>query len=263
MKLSRILAVLCLASPTLLAGQQKPEDVVRAFFKAEDGNRWLDAARMLDLKSFERIRRDFVEGMRHRPDFGAPTVESMMRMDPDMPRSVAEYQVAQWQKQMLDYDLLAQDFARVPSVDALGALSMEEAAARWLEAKGPEWQTERSWRDPRNRRAMNCSGLSDSAAKALQVKNSRESRAVIRGATSDSGSVSYVVIDVVHPRFPVADTVEAGRGPLPRAIRLRKIAGVWRIEPAADLPNANGMGGSYSVGIACGEGSLIEKAVVK
>lgn len=263
MRFSGILAALCFASPTLLGGQQKPEDVVRAFFKAEDENRWLDAARMLDLKSFERIRSDFIQGVRHRSDYAGPTVESMMRMDPDMPRSVAEYQVAQWQKQMQDYDLLGQDFARVPSVDALGALSTEEAAARWLEAKGPEWQTERSWRDARNRRAMNCSGLTDSAAKALQMKNSREPRAVIRGATSDSGSVSYVVIDVVHPRYAGADPVEEGHGPLPRAIKLRKIAGVWRIEPAADLPNANGMGGTYAVAIACGEGSLIEKPVVK
>ena len=262
MRFSRILAVLCFASPALLAGQQKPADVVRAFFKAEDENRWLDAARMLDLKSFERIRRNLIEGVRHRPDFPGPTVESMMRMDPDMPRSVAEYQVTQWQKQMRDYDPLAQDFARVPSVDALAALSTEEAAARWLEAKGPEWQTERSWRDARNRRAMNCSGLTDSAAKALQIKSSREPRAVIRGATSDSSSISYVVIDVVYPRHADADTVEAGHGLLPRAIRLRKIAGVWRIEPAADLPNANGMGGSYSVAVACGEGSLIEKPVV-
>jgi hypothetical protein len=262
-RFSRILAALCLASPTLLGGQQKPEDVVRAFFKAEDENRWLDAARMLDLKSFERIRRNLIEGVRHRSDFPGPTVESLMRMDPDMPRAVAEYQAAEWRKQMRDYDIIAQDFARVSSVDSLAALSVEDAAARWLEAKGPEWQTERSWRDPRNRRAMNCSGLTDSAAKALQIKNSREPRAVIRGVTSDSGSVSYVVIDVVHPRFPVADTVDAGRGPLPRAIRLRKIAGVWRIEPAADLPNANGMGGTYSVTVACGEGSLIEKPVVK
>ena len=263
MRFSRILAALCFASPTLLAGQQKPQDVVRAFFQAEDDNRWLDAARMLDLKSFERIRSDFIQGVRHRSDFRGPTVESMMRMDPDMPRSVAEYQVAQWQRQMQDFDLLAQDFARVPSVDSLAALSVEEAAARWLEAKGPEWRTEISWRDARNRRAMNCSGLPDSAAKTLQIKNSRESRAVIRGATPDSGSVSYVVIDVVHPRFPVSETVEAARGPLPRAIRLRKIADVWRIEPSFDLPDANGMGGMYTVAVACGEGSLIEKPVVK
>jgi len=262
-RFSRILTVLCFVSPTLLAGQQKPQDVVRAFFKAEDDRRWLDAARILDLKSFEGIRRELIEGVRHRPDFRGPTVESLMRMDPDMPRAVAEFQVAEWQKHMREYDLIAQDFARVPSVDSLAALSVEEAAARWLEARGPEWRTEISWRDSRNRRAMNCSGLPDSAARALQIRSSREPRAVIRGATSDSGSVSYVVIDAVYPRYASADTVEEGHGPLPRAIRLRKIAGVWRIEPAADLPNANGMGGMYAMAVACGEGSLIEKPVVK
>ena len=235
---------------------QSPRDVVQAFFNAEDQDRWLDAARMLDLTVFERVRKNFVEGMRHRGDFRAPTVESLMQMDPKLPRAVAEYQVAEWQTNFTDSAFLGQEFARTQSVEALAALSVEEAAARWLEAKGPVWETEMRWRDARSRPQMNCAGMSDSAAKALQIRSSRQSRAVIRGATPDTGAFSYVVIDVVYSPTALPDTTLTGRGPLPRAITLRKVANTWRIEPAADLPNANGMGGVYGVGVACGEGSI-------
>jgi len=236
--------------------QERPQEVVRAFFAAEQEGRWVDAARSLDLIAFERIRKTTVEAARHRREFAGPTVESLLRLDPDMPRAVAEYQVLQWQRQMHDYDYLAQEFAHVSSPDTLAALPVLDAAARWLEAKGPVWRTELQWRDARARPRNDCPGLSDSAIKAMQIKEAQGPRAVIRASTPDTGTVSYVVIDVEFPGVSHADT--SGRaGPLPRAIELRKSAGEWRIEPAPDLPNSNGMGGMYAYAVACEKGSPI------
>jgi len=248
-------AILMCASGVAVA-QQKPEDVVRAFFKAEDQGRWSDAARMLDLPAVERIRAVTVYGLQHMKDYPPPSVESLMRMEPDLPRAVAEYRVKEMQQEMSSYDILAQDFARVTSVDTLASMTLEEAAARWLEAKGPEWRTELQFRNPRARPRNDCARLSDSAMKALQIKEARGPRAVVLGATPDTGSVSYVVVSVA---FPGAEQVDSLRraGPLPRAIELRKLAGVWKIEPASDLPSSNGLGGSYVYSVACGEGSLI------
>jgi hypothetical protein len=243
------------------AHAQHPEDVVRRFFAAEDEGRWLDAARMLDLSAFERIRKTAVEAARHRGDFVGPTVESLMRMDPDMPRTVAEYQVREWQRHMHDYDFLAQEFAHIASADTLAALPVDGAAARWLEAKGPAWRTELQWRDPRNRPRNDCPmSLSDSAIKALELRQARRPRAVILGATTDTGTVSYVVVDIMFPGVSRADSV-LRQGPLARAIELRRSSGTWRIEPAPDLPSANGMGGVYTYAVTCGKGSIIEKPV--
>ena len=187
----------------------------------------------------------------------------MLRMDPKMPRAVAEYQIKQWQENANGNDFLAQEFARVTSVDTLVALSVQEAAARWLEAKGPEWRTELTWRSGRGRPEVSCPGMSDSVARAVYLHTAKESRAVIRGATPDTGSLSYVVIDVVFERHPVADSLSIGRSPLPRAMVLRKLAGVWKVEPAADLPNANGMGGSYAFGIGCAKPGATDKSISK
>ena len=261
MRLWRPVAALLLILPTRLLCQQKPEEVVREFFRAEDQNRWLDAARMLDLNAFERIRRTTVQGVRHMKDYPPPTVESMMRMDPKMPRAVAEYRVKEMQQQMRDFDIIAEQFARVTSVDTLAALSVEDAAARWLEAKGPEWRTELVWRHGQGLLEVNCPGLADSAARAIYMANAKEPRAVIRGATPDTGSVSYVVIDVDYPRVTRRDSADLWEGPLPRAVTLRRVQGVWKIEPAADLPDANGMGGSYSVSIGCTKPPPIDKPV--
>ena len=259
MRYWRLLALLLLLSPEQLLCQQKPEEVVRAFFGAEDQSRWLDAARMLDLNAFERIRKTTVQGVRHMKDYPPPTVESMMRMDPNMPRAVAEYQVKATQQQMRDYDIIAEQFARVTSVDTLAALSVEDAAARWLEAKSPEWRTELTWRHARGRTEIKCPGLTDSAARAIYIASAKEPRAVIRGATPDTGSVSYVVIDVDYPRITHRDSADLRYGPLPRALTLRRVEGAWKIEPAADLPDANGMGGSYSFSVGCTKLPPIDK----
>jgi hypothetical protein len=118
-----------------------PDEVARAFFKAETDGRWLDAARLLDLSLFEVYLRDYTKQSGPERAFSL-TPEMLQNADPDMPRAVAEYQVKRAREGFKKYDPIPNEFARVASRDSLAALSTEEAAARWLEAKDPRWKTE-------------------------------------------------------------------------------------------------------------------------
>jgi hypothetical protein len=68
------------------------------------------------------------------------TPEQLQKTDPQMPRDVAEYEVKKARDSYMDFDPVKFEFARVPSRDSLASLSVDEAAARWLEAKDRRWR---------------------------------------------------------------------------------------------------------------------------
>lgn len=234
-------------------GQSNAGDVVRAFFKAEDENRWLDAARMLDLRRFEPIQRNAVTASR-----GAIrqiTAQELMKLDPGMPRAAAEYQVKRMNEVRRTHNYLLDEFARVTSVDSLAALSTEQAAARWLEAQGPEWKMELSARDSGTAPKVDCPELSDSAKRAL-VRSARMPRATILGETERSDSLRYVVLGEDFGMVHIPDPTVNGPSLSPHVITLVNVAGAWKIVPALDMPRSNGLGGMTSFAIACGQGTL-------
>jgi len=243
--LGLVLLAMVVARP--LGGQSSPEDVVRAFFKAEDDGRWIDAARMLDLKRFEAIHRDAVNGLRNRDKYHRATAEDLMKLDPDMPRAAAEYQIRMTNAYSRVEDILSQQFARVPTVDSLAALSTEEAAARWLEAEGPEWTTDRSIQHSRMP-LVDCPGLSASEKRAMLIKTARDTRSVVVGSTSGSDSIRYVV---VGQEFSPPRATVGGFYLSPRVMTLVNVAGFWRIVPSGDMPRSNGLGGSSTFAISC------------
>lgn len=236
-------------------GQSSPADEVRAFFKAEDESRWLDAARMLDLESFAPIQRNAITASRQRGTFRQMTAEDLMKFDPDMPRAVAEYQVKRT-NEMRTRDYVLDEFARVTSVDSLAALSTEKAAARWLEAQGPEWKTELSFRDARTTPKVDCPDLSDSAKRARIVRSARMPRATVLGETERSDSLRYVVVGEDYGSVHIPDRTVKGGTLSPHVITLVNVAGVWKIVPTLDMPRSNGLGGMTMVSIACGKGTF-------
>ena len=224
-----------------------PEEVVRQFFKAEDDGRWLDAARVLDLKRFEAIRQMTLRGLRTLRPPAAITPEKMMQMDPDMPRVVAEYQAKQTSRGFQEFDLLASEFARVPSADSLERLPVDEAAARWLEAKDPRWQEERDRRRGSNRGRMECPPEVDSLkAKAL---NQVRPTAVILGATSGDSTRYVVVGSAFAPRPPRHQ--ESVIDLSPNVVTLVRVTGGWKIVPTPDMVGSTGFGGNMTVSLAC------------
>jgi hypothetical protein len=70
------------------------------------------------------------------------TVEEYLAHDPEMPRAVAEYQVAQWAKPSNARDNLAREFPGITSVEALAALSADAMFARWIAGKSIRSQFE-------------------------------------------------------------------------------------------------------------------------
>lgn len=131
--------------PAARRTEPKPPDVMRAFFDAVAHERWVEAAAMLDLELLERGRRQQMEWRRHPPPDNPPTVEELMRHDPEMPRAVAEYQIAQAERfKSTAGEMLSFEYANVRDTTMLVRMSALELGARWLEAQDSRYQMRRS-----------------------------------------------------------------------------------------------------------------------
>jgi hypothetical protein len=145
---SRLVVAVALAAAGAapVHAQESPAQVAAAFFKAVAEERWRDAARQLDLAAFDRFRRERIAAARlPQPPHRQTTVEDLLRHDPDMPRAVAEYQIRKMTEARRHvFNWVDHEFAGVADVDALAALSAEESAARWLQARDLRWQSRRA-----------------------------------------------------------------------------------------------------------------------
>lgn len=228
-----------------------PEDVVRDFFKAEEEGRWVDAAHSLDLTRFEPIRRSAVhaaKSMTSRPKF---TAQDIMRGEPDMPLAVAEYQAKRTNETSQSFDFLSLEFARVPSIDSLIAMPIDQAAARWLEARGSKWQNEVAFNALKRGPRSICPELPDSIVRAMRA-DFKLPVSTIMGATEASDSVRYVVVGLARSNGGAQNPIDVSYPEMsPKAITMRKLDGNWRISPAPDLPSSDASGGFSSVSISC------------
>jgi hypothetical protein len=230
-----------LTSPSLQAQTSSagPEEVARRFFQAQADARWLDAARLLDLKSFDAYRK--AAAVRNRAAKGraaGPTVEQVLAEQPDMPRAVAEY-VAKIYTAASDSDALSIEFAHTTSVDTLLSLPLVVAAARWLEARDLRWQLERS-------RAPLPAGCMRSGTGTVVRTQPKQ---VVGGVTpmtrsAASDSASYVLF-----RDPTATAGRTGTTRLPDVLALVRVDGEWRIT-GFDNPEFAGSGYTYA-SLAC------------
>jgi hypothetical protein len=252
-RLGAIAVVFLFLSPVLAVAQQaadSPDEVARKFFQAQSDERWMDAARLLDLGEFAAVRDQFVRSFRNVPRIAPITVERLLRMEPDMPRAVAEYRVKQDSERVQEFDMLGQEFARISSVDSLAALPVQEAAARWLEAKGPRWQfaRQRKAESLHPGRFGNCR----TPAEPLPGQTEGDTVEIMGVAHAPGDSVSYAIFNpfLLFERRAASRPTKPGirkRQMSPRVVTLRKVSGNWRIEPTRDLPGPNGLSGSYSV----------------
>jgi hypothetical protein len=230
-----------------------PEQVARDFFKAEQDDRWIDAARFLDLERFEQIRRSVVQSIRSMASRPKLTAEQLMKLDPALPLAAAEYQARSMYEGFRNHDFLSRSFARVPSADSLAALPVEVAAARWLEAQGWRWKYEMALEETKRRPHPNCPGLPDSVLRRMSAQF-RPPLSPILGATEASDSVRYVVVG-----FPEAAWNEARNGRedayptlSPRALVLIRVDSNWRIVATPDMPHSDGADGMSTFAIGCG-----------
>jgi hypothetical protein len=246
-----------------------PADVARDFFAAEHDGRWLDAAHLLDLKSFEPQRARSVANARHaRPEFHL-TVEQLLRHNPTMPRAAAEYQVKQSEILMRDYNPLSDEYADVPTADSLAHLPVDVAAARWLEAKDPRWLIRKSGHNGLPAECEQSSGpqlkaLADSQVKALSAMTMSMltpppqqivAVALARSMTSGStDSVSYVLFRDRYETHHDSTASAGAPGPeiqtSPSALTLIKTSGGWRVYPSLDFGLIHGSSFGFDCAIA-------------
>jgi hypothetical protein len=208
------------AIPMSIAAQPSPRDAAARFLDAWNARRWPEAARLLDLDQFDRLRQDFITRARRTSNEGPQlTVEELRRQDPDMPREVAEYQVRRMQEQQRRYaDPTPFEFARVSSVSALRALTAEEAAARWLESRDPQWQVKMQYEQ------AGCPAPDD-------ITEIVPPRRRLIGIVADGDSLGYAVY---REEQPGGDTPAWAGGDV-SVLELKSRRGRWLVPPKADL----------------------------
>jgi hypothetical protein len=185
-----------------------------------------DAARLLDLRSFERYWREQVHWMKRRPvdHERTITVEELLRHDPQMPRAVAEYQVRRALETRPDFgEMLNHEYAGVTSLDSLAALSVEDAAARWLRAQDHRWAARLSRRDAA-RRGCPMPPETDAPEPAPPHQ-------VLGMVVRDS--VAYILH--VDPLVQMKSGDTDLHGPSPLVLHLRRRSGRWQILPRHDV----------------------------
>jgi hypothetical protein len=239
-----------------------PADIARQFFAAEREGRWLDAARLLDLKSFEPQRARSVANARHANDAQQfhLTVDQMLRHDPSMPRAVAEYQVKQAAESFRDFNPLTYEYADVPTADSLAALPVDVAAARWLEAKDPRWLMRREMKRQPHTLAGDCGKVNDSLIKATKMLDTAAALAMslvprrevigIAAVASTPGSADSLSYVLFRERYETRGDSTA-RGLMdrpemqmsPSVLTLIRTSVGWRVLPALDFGGVSGSGG--------------------
>jgi len=209
------------ASPAArAAAQSSPREAAAGFLEAWNARRWAETARLLDLDLFDRFRRDFIARARRQPDEGPqPTVEELLRNNPDMPREAAEYQIRMMREQQRRFaDPTPFEFARVASATALRALPVEEAAARWLESRDPQWQVRMQYEQ------AGCTPPADLADIPLPRRR-------LIGVVSDGDSATYALFK--EDRGDEGAPAWVGGDVSVMELALRR--GRWVIVPRADL----------------------------
>ena len=224
----RILTLLGLAiMPAMMVAQTPDAAAARAvsaaFFKAIAASDWKAAAGFLDLAALDRERQSAAEGARRQQTMPPMTVERLMRMDPEMPRAAAEYQVKRMNRSRQSRNYLQSDFG-VADPDSLLALPMDVVAARWLEA-----HDERAV----YREALRASGSCPvTAADTLPAPEVR-----ILGTVVDD-SMAYTLFR------QTGGSMLSAPGPglfPPKVLQLRQDHGTWWVVPSPDMGGAMGM----------------------
>ena len=201
--------------------------VSAAFFKAIEAADWKAAAAFLDLAEVERERQSAVEGARRMGTMPPMTVERLMRMDPEMPRAAAEYQVKRMNRSRRSVNYLEHDFG-IADPDSLLALPIEVVAARWLEA-----HDERAMYREALRLSGSCPITPGDTAPPPEYR--------IIGTVVDD-SAAYTLFrpgDRGMPQEP-----RLGMFP-PKVLQLRQDHGAWWVVPSPD------MSGGMAMSIRC------------
>jgi hypothetical protein len=115
-------------------------DAVAALNKAD----WLAVAALCDPASLRHFKRTLISMIAVSTEqTGKITTHDLMRAVPNMPRAVAEYQVAQFRESVSPKRRLNAELPSVKSSDELESMTPANVFAAWLEGKSLRRQIER------------------------------------------------------------------------------------------------------------------------
>jgi hypothetical protein len=234
-RLLPILLAARVAAPGASYGQTPNERSVRAvvdsFFAAVSAEKWDSAATFLDLSRFEPYFTQVVSNARTALPPPPITVEALMASDSTMPRAVAEWQIDRMKNYpMPQFGDMSHEFAGVRTQRDLFALTVPQAAARWLEAKDERTSMRESFRR---------SGCALSELPAFPPSK----HTVIGVAVIDDSTVYAIQRD---DRFRGED-LNAPQSE--RVIPVHRTRGRWLIEPRGDLLRP--FNGGIWYGVSC------------
>ena len=142
---ARVLAAVVLAAlfASRAAAQDTPEAAARAYFDALRGQRWGEAAALVDSAAVLRFRRQRIEFARMERNPPRLTEEFLRRMDPKMPECVARYQVEQSRRGEAEaLERMRELLPGVSTPEEVEALPPRELVARYLRSEDPRVQEE-------------------------------------------------------------------------------------------------------------------------
>lgn len=218
--------------PRHVHAQSPPERAVRAvvdsFFAFVEREKWDSAAALIDLPRFEPYFKQAVRNARSAVPQREMTVDDMMASDSTMPRAVAEWELERQKRYArARFGDISSEFAGITTQQALFALTLSEAAARWLEGQDDRAQLRDAWA------RAGCS-----LATLPQVLSMFSTHVVLATARGDDSTAFAVHND--GPSFRDAASMFGTE----RVMILHRTGGRWRIEPRHDLLHA-GQGVSH------------------
>jgi hypothetical protein len=202
--------------------------VADSFYAAVERADWASAARFLDSAAVGRRLRERIQRARTELPMSRPTVESLMAADTTLPRAVAEWRLrdmTRWpERRFRDY---SDEYAGISSFEALLALPVEEAGARWLEAMDPT---------SRIRRLLRERGCDTRSFESIQA---HLFRLRTLGALVADSARAYVLAETAANRAEGPPEAQVS----PAVVSMVRVGQAWRIVPTYNLLSGGAMAG--------------------
>ena len=161
-----------------------PISVFQAVVDAIDREDWQAVASACDPVSLARFKRNILERLEPGEPLRPFTVEGYMRGQPEMPRAVAEYQVARHNQAMDPARFLQEEMPTVSGIQEIHDSSDADVFAAWLEGKSRTHQI---------RRMMLHGSISQEEAALLDASAFPSMRHILIGAVPDGEKLTHVL----------------------------------------------------------------------
>jgi hypothetical protein len=199
-----------------------------SFLRAVQAADWKAAVGFLDLAPLERHRLQQVRMAQSQRNTKPVTAEDLMRMDPQMPRAVAEFEVSRMSDQQRSMVFLEQEFGTT-NPDSLLAIPIDLAAQWWLEVHDGRWSFRRALRASTCPPSVLDRALPEPKFRVLGTVVA-DTLAYLLYTTDDEPSYRD---DIMH-------------SPPPRILLLRRGQDTWWIVPRVEFNRAVGINVSCS-----------------